>query len=216
MTIEAQPRETFWSRRLRSVRAEAEAETEQRAAQDRAALEARQAARSDAEILEELGLKDPDLLTAGDDFAAFMNSAVPERLRRRALRVLWRSNPVLANLDGLVDHGEDFSDAAMAVPDLATAYQVGRGMLEHVKALARAESALSDEATGAGDATDTAEPPAAAPDPEEGPRDGTEMPATALAEDTAVPSEDAATASDQVPADLPRPRHMRFAFADET
>ena len=46
------------------------------------------------------------------DFTVFMNDKVPETLRRMALRKLWRSNPILANVDGLNDYDEDFSDAA--------------------------------------------------------------------------------------------------------
>ena len=84
--------------------------------------------RSDEEILEELGLVDPDELKPGDDFSGFMAKAVPDRLRRRALRQLWRSNPVLANVDGLVEYGEDYTDSAMVVENLQTLYQVGKGM----------------------------------------------------------------------------------------
>ncbi len=84
--------------------------------------------RTDEEILTELGLPDPDDLTLGDDVAGFMSKAVPDRLRRRALRQLWRANPVLANLDGLVEYGEDYTDSAMAVENLQTLYQVGKGM----------------------------------------------------------------------------------------
>ena len=54
---------------------------------------------TDEEILESLGLPDPDTLKRGDDFSAFMSKAVPARLRSRALRKLWISDPVLANLD---------------------------------------------------------------------------------------------------------------------
>ena len=88
--------------------------------------------RSEAEILRQLDLPDPDGLGPGDDFSAFMKSAVPVSIRRRALRKLWLSNPVLANLDELVDYGEDFTDAATVVDNLQTAYQVGKGMLRHV------------------------------------------------------------------------------------
>ena len=85
--------------------------------------------KTDAEILEELGLKDPDDLQAGDDFSGFMSGAIPEGLRNRALRKLWLTNPVLANLDELVDYGEDFTDAATVVENLQTAYRVGKGFL---------------------------------------------------------------------------------------
>lgn len=84
--------------------------------------------RTDEEILAELGLPDPDDLTLGDDVADFMSKAVPDRLRRRALRQLWRTNPILANVDGLVEYGEDYTDAAMVVENLQTLYQVGKGM----------------------------------------------------------------------------------------
>ncbi len=85
--------------------------------------------KTDAEILDELGLPDPDILVKGDDFAAFLRASVPARLRNRALRRLWVSDPVLANLDGLNDYEQDFTDAATVMPGLKTAYQVGRGLL---------------------------------------------------------------------------------------
>ncbi len=122
-----------WSRRKAAVRAEAEAErrlaaereAEREAARARAAL----AGRSDAETLAALELPDPDDLAAGDDFAAFMRAAVPEHLRRRALRRLWLSDPVLANLDELLDYGEDYTRGPGVVETVRTAYRVGRGML---------------------------------------------------------------------------------------
>ncbi len=54
---------------------------------------------------------------------------MPERIRRRALRKLWGLNPVLANLDGLVDYAEDYTDAATVVDNLQTVYKIGKGML---------------------------------------------------------------------------------------
>ncbi|MEM9043875.1 MAG: DUF3306 domain-containing protein [Pseudomonadota bacterium] len=85
--------------------------------------------KTDDEVLEELGLPDPEELKPGDDFSGFMAKAVPERLRNRALRKLWLTNPVLANLDELVDYGDDFTDAATVIENLQTVYQVGKGML---------------------------------------------------------------------------------------
>ena len=82
---------------------------------------------TDAELLEKYALPDPDEMKAGDNFSAFMREAIPDRLRRRALRVLWGSNPMLANLDELVDYGEDYTDAAMMVENMQTIYQVGKG-----------------------------------------------------------------------------------------
>ena len=127
----------FWARRKAKVEAETLAE---QAAVEQIVLAEQHAVleeKTDAELLEELDLPDPDTLVMGDDFSVFMSKAVPDRIRRRALRTLWRSNPVLANVDMLVDYGEDFTDAAMAVENIQTAYQVGKGMLKHVQEMAR-------------------------------------------------------------------------------
>ena len=121
--------QNMWSRRRAAVQAEADAEEQAGAkavvAQERAELDEK----TDAEILTELNLKNPDDMLAGDDFSAFMNAAVPERLRRRALRKLWLTDPAFANVDGLVDYGDDFTDAATVIENIKTAYQVGRGFL---------------------------------------------------------------------------------------
>ena len=120
----------FWSRRKDAVAQEAIAE---QLVDEHIAL----AELSEAEILQELDLPDPDTLQSGDDFSVFMAKAVPEAIRRRALRTLWRSNPVLANVDMLVDYGEDFTDNAMVMANMQTAYQVGKGMLKHIEEMAR-------------------------------------------------------------------------------
>ena len=74
-------------------------------------------------------LPDIDSLDKESDFSVFMHEKVPEALRRRALRRLWRVNPVFSHLDGMNDYDEDYTDAAMVVEGLKTAYQVGKGML---------------------------------------------------------------------------------------
>ena len=192
----------FWSRRKAAVAAEErvrdEAELEVRAAEEQAALEER----PDEEVLAELELPDPDSMKQGDDFSAFMSDAVPQRLRRRALRQLWRSNPVLANLDNLVDYGEDYTDAALVMENLQSAYQVGKGMLKHLEAMAeaaeKAEKAVGETAEdedGAAGAETEAEEPAVAAEPE---------PLPALPE---------APAMEEAPIARAKPR-MRFAFAD--
>jgi len=134
-----------WSRRRAAVQAEAEAEARD---QEQAAVAQQQAAlagKSDAEILDELDLPDPDTLQLGDDFSGFMKAAVPERLRNRALRKLWLSNPVLANVDHLVDYGEDFTKGGTLGVAIKTAYQVGKGMLKHVEEM-EAQAAPDDTA----------------------------------------------------------------------
>ncbi len=122
----------FWTRRRAAVEAEAEAKQAELAEQERAETQATLEEQTDEEICAALDLPDPDTLQPGDDYSVFLQQAVPERLRRRALRMLWRSNPVLANVDGLVDYGEDFTDAATVIENLSTTYQVGKGMLEHI------------------------------------------------------------------------------------
>jgi hypothetical protein len=196
---------TFWARRKAAVQAEAEAETQAAiaAAQtaDAKARDDAQAEMTEAELLESLGLPDPDSLTKGDDFSAFMARAVPEHLRRRALRKLWVSNPVLANLDGLVDHGEDYTDAATVMPDMKTAYQVGKGMMQHVLALA--EQAEAEHAEVAQTADDLPAEPA--------PEVETVEELTIAVTPDAAPEPVADASND---AETPRPRrHMRFEFA---
>ncbi|MEP3297996.1 MAG: DUF3306 domain-containing protein [Pseudoruegeria sp.] len=127
----------FWTRRKAAASAEEREEEQARIALEQDHRDAELAERSDAEVLAELDLPDPDTLEEGDDFKVFLKDAVPARIRTRALRRLWRLNPVLANVDGLVDYGEDFNDASFIIENMQTAYQVGKGMTEHVKELAR-------------------------------------------------------------------------------
>lgn len=67
---------------------------------------------ADAVVVESIDpadLPDIDSLDAESDFTPFMRAGVPEELKRLALRKLWRTNPVFANLDGLNDYDEDFA-----------------------------------------------------------------------------------------------------------
>jgi len=122
-----------WSRRRAAVQAEAEAEARAREQAVIAKHQAELAEKTDAEILAELDLPDPETLQPGDDFTGFMQAAVPERIRKLALRRLWRSNPVLANVDNLVDYGEDFTKEGALGKTVKTAYQVGKGILSKVQ-----------------------------------------------------------------------------------
>lgn len=88
---------------------------------------------TDEELLEKLELPDPDTLVKGDDFKRFMETGIPSRLRNRALRRLWVSDPVLANVDMLVDYGEDFTDAATVIENMQTVYEVGKGAARRVR-----------------------------------------------------------------------------------
>lgn len=67
-------------------------------------------------------------LTKDSDYTPFLADKVPEFIRRRALSILWRSDPVLANLDGLNDYDENFrviDTLISAAKD--TIYRVGKG-----------------------------------------------------------------------------------------
>jgi hypothetical protein len=71
---------------------------------------------------------DIDSLTKDSDFTIFMQKGVPTAVRRLALRKLWRSDPVLANLDGLNDY-EDM-DYTYGISTVArTNWKIGRGFL---------------------------------------------------------------------------------------
>ena len=203
-------REDFWSRRKARVAAEdaaaAEAREEAQRAEARASLEEK----SDAEVLELLGLPDPDTLNRGDDFSAFMAEAVPDRIRRWALRRLWGTNPALANLDGLLDYGEDFTDKTMVIENMQTAYQVGKGMLTHVHKLAREAEALSALTDTETEAENEAGTGAVEPDVEE---QGEETDPPELAEAAPVYSYETATEEADAWAAPPR-RRMQFTFDD--
>ncbi len=100
------------------------------------------------EIPPEIADIDIDAMDYNSDFTVFMKDNVPEVVRRRALRQLWRSNPVLANVDGLNDYDEDFTDAALVVKGLKSAYQIGKGYLtDEDEDVEDAESAETAETT---------------------------------------------------------------------
>lgn len=134
--------QSAWSRRKAAVVAEAVAE--ERAAEDAVISKQHEslAEKTEVEVLEELGLPDPDAMVQGDDFKAFLRKAVPEHLRKRALRTLWRSNPVLACVDGLNDYDDDYLTGSFGQGPISTTYQVGKGMLSHLREVERQKQAL--------------------------------------------------------------------------
>ena len=146
-----------WSNRKRAVREE---EAQQKPTPEEASETLEEPAEvevkdteTEEEILARFNLPSPESLGPGDDFSGFMQSGVPEYLRRRALRRLWRSNPVLANLDGLNDYDEDFTSPEETMKVLKTAYKVGRGFLkdpeeEEESSIATDEGAGGDGETG--------------------------------------------------------------------
>ena len=183
-----------WSRRRAAVAAEAE--KEKSAAQEAAMAQEQEALaeKSDEEILESLGLPDPDSLAIGDDFKAFMSKAVPEHIRKRALRKLWRSNPVLACVDGLNDYDDDYLAQSIGQDALKTTYQVGKGMLAHLLEIERQKEAG---------------PAVAKVEVEE---DTTENVVETSAPTVDLPKDGAAVEEDPAPF---TPRRMQFQFEDD-
>ena len=168
--------------------------------------------KTDAEILQELGLPDPGNLVKGDDFRAFLRDGIPAGLRSRALRRLWLSDPLLANLDGLNDYEQDFTDKATVRPDLKTAYRVGKGFLRDAPPAAAADAedepkAPPVEAAGEHGAAERGEQGAP---PETEPEESSPVEARTAA--TAGPADvgDAVTGAPAEPGS--RRRRMRFTF----
>ena len=123
-----------WSRRKEEAREGGEAPAGDPTAEDDSGAakgespDVPEASPDEAEILARL--PDIDSLDEDSDFTVFLSEGVPAAIRRRALRKLWRLNPIFANLDGLNDYDEDFTDAANVVEGVKTIYKVGKGMFD--------------------------------------------------------------------------------------
>ncbi len=74
-----------------------------------------------------------DDLTAESDFTVFLRKGVPDALTRAALRRLWTSDPVLANLDGLNDYDEVYNAVQPAFTLAQTSYRPGKGYVDEVE-----------------------------------------------------------------------------------
>jgi len=119
---------------------------------------------------EELALPEIDSLDAGSDYTPFMSDKVSDAIRNRALRKLWRSDPVLACVDGLNDYDEDYTDAAMVVAGMKSDYVVGRGMVDYEAEAAKkraAEEAEDANAVASVDGEELADETGPASDPAE-------------------------------------------------
>jgi len=96
-------------------------------------------------------LPDLDSLTEDSDFTAFLQDGVPDVIRRKALRRLWRLNPIFANLDGLNDYDEDFSALGMVAENIKTIYRAGKGYLDDDEDKEKDEAEAETEAEIAAD-----------------------------------------------------------------
>jgi Protein of unknown function (DUF3306) len=84
-------------------------------------------------------LPDVETLTYESDFTAFLRENVPEQLKQAALRKLWTSDPVLANLDGLNDYDPKTMTFLQQLEGAAEAVaEVGRGLRDKIMEAKRA------------------------------------------------------------------------------
>lgn len=155
------------------------------------------------EVLAKYGLPDPDAIELGTDITGFMRKEIPDLLRRKALRALWQSNPVLAVLDGLNDYDEDFTDAATAAKGVQTLYKVGQGLIDKT---ARVSEQVGEKVGKQAEAPVTVAPPV--------PPRAIEKPEPDIAVDPSNPTgheEPVVTEAEVEPAPRYRPR-MRFDY----
>jgi hypothetical protein len=131
-----------WSRRKTEARSAATATSEDPSdAAERAPASPERAAEPEQAALAPVDPKDlPDIesLDASSDYTVFMRPGVPLELRNQALRKLWRSDPLLANLDGLLEYGEDYTIPSWPKGTVSTAYRIGRGFVTEIEKLGAA------------------------------------------------------------------------------
>ncbi len=106
------------------------------------------------QLAPDLDLPDVETLTEGSDFTVFMKDGVPAKLRRLALRKLWASDPVFNVIDEMVEYGEDYTDSAMVVEGMKSAWEAGRGYAKKTTEATEATEEGGDEADAQDDADD--------------------------------------------------------------
>ncbi len=150
-----------WAKRKAAVREAEEAEVAALAEEDEApelpepeteeeALA--QLSEAEPELAEQLQAIDIDKLTFDDDFTVFMQKKVPQIIRRRALSKLWLSHPILANLDGMNEYDEDYTQAADAAEMVRKAFEAAR-LKEEEAARKKAKEMVSQSGQPAGEAS---------------------------------------------------------------
>lgn len=165
MPMTARDEESFlgrWSRRKRAGEPEpagqpAPARPEPpvgEAAEDEAEAARRQANRAAAEAI------DIDAIDYDSDLSDFFKDGVPAALKQAALRKMWTSNPVFANLDGLNDYDHDYNVIDTILTKFQSAWQVGRGYrTEEEEAPSGDETPESSQQAEAADADPAASDP---------------------------------------------------------
>ncbi len=215
-----------WSRRKRAARdggaVEAEARTVPATVKEPADAEAIAAREAELEANRKTAeAVDLTKLDETVDFSVFMKAGVPALLRKQAMAALWRSHPVYANVDGLVDYGDDFGSPDLIMKTFKSAWQSGRGYLKEELA-ARADDAVraTDPATAGARNADEADPGEAAQKNLTQTADARDMAADQSAPPQAAPALPDDVAADEeapfAPQEEPAPRvSLRRRFALE-
>lgn len=147
-----------WSQRKRAVQQERERD-DARLAPEADAEKAAEEARIREENQSAAEAVDLETLAFESDYSVFLKEGVSRHLKNAALQKLWRSNPVLACVDGLNDYDQDFRTVETLTEGLKTSWQVGNGygwMDERDKAEAAAKAAAESEAPSLEPALDEA------------------------------------------------------------
>lgn len=105
-----------------------------------------------------------DSLTKDSDFTPFLQPGVPDIIKHKALRLLWRKDPFFNIRDGLNDYDEDYTVLHKVISELTGNYTVGRGHLseDELREMTpeRARKAFGmDEEEGAEEASGDSEGP---------------------------------------------------------
>lgn len=107
-----------------------------------------------------VGLPPVESLVEGSDFTPFLKDGVPEFMKRKALRMLWRASPFFNLRDGLNDYDEDFNIIDKVIDEMVGNYKVGRGHLseEELRDMMPEEArrAFNEDGEEAEDGEDTA------------------------------------------------------------
>lgn len=167
--------------------------------------------KSDEEILSILDLPEPETLALGDTVEKFMDGRVPERIRARALRAFWKTNPVLANIDGLDEYCDDYTDAVMVIENMQTIYEVGKGYasqaLDALESLAEEESEATESVDQSIASRETKK--LESNEPPSGESDSSAPDSESIGIDSAADDTQAEQVATAEPAS-PRPRRMQF------
>jgi len=122
---------------------------------------------TDEDLCAKYELTHPDQCDDPEQLDDFFNRPLPDRLKQLAMRRMWRLNPLFRFADEMVEYGENYTDAATVLPDMQSAYKVGKGYFdklmaekadaEDAAAEDSAEEAVNDEASDSANPEETAQ-----------------------------------------------------------